>query len=96
MSTPGTSLYVNADWSALVPMNSPEAAFGLDVETARRLGLLDGPKPPEPVTIRSANLVVAEPAPEAEPEAEVKEAPPPANKQAAKPANKAARKPRRK
>lgn len=84
MSTPGTPLYVNADWSALVPAGSVEAAFGLDEETARRLGLLDGSKPAEPVTIHSANLTVAEPAPEPEPEA----------KQAPKPANKAAKQPR--
>lgn len=58
MSTPGTSLYVNADWSALVPAGSVEAAFGIDAETAKRLGLL--PKEPdevipEPETVSSAN-----------------------------------------
>lgn len=89
MSTPATSLYVNADWSALVPAGSVEAAFGLDEPTAKRLGLL-AKEPaeviPEPVTIRSAN----EPEPEAEPaeEPEEKQAPKPADKQARKPRNK--------
>jgi len=77
MSTPGTSLYVNADWSALVPAGSVEAAFGIDEPTAKRLGLLD--KEPdeviaEPETVSSAN--------------ESKEAKAPANKAARKPADK--------
>lgn len=94
MSQPGTSLYVNADWSALVPMDSPEAAFGIAPEDARRLGLL--PKEPdevfvEPEKLASANLL---PEPEAEPEAEPH--PDPEEKQAPTPANKAARKRRNK
>ena len=107
MGTPGTSLYVNADWSALVPAGSPEAAFGLDVETAKRLGLLpleDGEALAKPVTIASANVATAEvavpdssvatsvePEPAAEPEDDDEEA-----KEADKPADKARRKPRTK
>ena len=77
MSTPGTSLYVNADWSKLVPVNSPEAAFGLTVEEAKRRGLLpaEGETFAPAVTIRSANE-------------EAKEAPAPANKAVKKPRNK--------
>ena len=59
MTTPGTSLYVNADWSALVPAGSPEAAFGITPADARRLGLLpaqDGETFAEPETIASANV----------------------------------------
>ena len=83
MSTPGTSLYINADWSALVPAGSVEAAFGIDEMTAKRLGLLS--KAPaeviaEPETFRSANE------PDEEPEA----------KEAAKPDDKARRKPKTK
>jgi hypothetical protein len=85
MSTPGTSLYVNADWSALVPVNSPEAAFGLTVEEAKRRGLLpaEGETFAPAETIGSAN---------AEPEADTPAEPEPEEKQAPKPANKAARK----
>jgi hypothetical protein len=78
-------LYVNADWSAIVPAGSPEAAFGIDPETAKRRGLLpleNGETLTEPVILRSAN---AGPEPD-EPEV----------KQALKPADKAARKPRNK
>lgn len=85
MSTPGTSLYVNADWSALVPAGSPLAAFGLTVEDAKRRGLLplaSGEQFAQPETVHSAN--VAEP----EPEPEAKQAPAPANKAAKKAANK--------
>jgi hypothetical protein len=87
MSTPGTSLYVNADWSALVPMDSPEAAFGLTVEEAKRRGLLpaEGETFAPAETISSAN-VETEVMPEPEPEE--KQAPKPANKAARKPANK--------
>ena len=89
MSTPGTSLYVNADWSALVPVNSPEAAFGLTVEEAKRRGLLpaEGETFAPPETIRSAN-VEPEAIPEPEPEPEEKQAPAPANKAARKPRTK--------
>lgn len=95
MSTPGTSLYVNADWSALVPAGSVEAAFGIDEPTAKRLGLLDKEPEeviPKPETVSSANVIEAtkEPAEEAEPPDE------PEAKQADKPPNKAARKPRNK
>ena len=77
MSTPGTSLYVNADWSKLVPVNSREAAFGLTVEEAKRRGLLpaEGDTFAPAVTIRSANE-------------EAKEADKPADKAVKKPANK--------
>ena len=92
MSTPGTSLYVNADWSALVPAGSVEAAFGIDAATAKRLGLMDKEPDevlPEPVTISSANEPeTPEPTVGAEDESEAKEA--------AKPADKARRKPRTK
>jgi hypothetical protein len=79
MSQPGTSLYVNADWSALVPVSSPEAAFGLTVEEARRRGLLpaEGETFAPAETIHSANVDLEE-----------KQAPTPANKQARKPRNK--------
>jgi hypothetical protein len=40
-------LYVNADWSAIVPAGSPEAAFGIDEETARQRGLLVPKEPKE-------------------------------------------------
>ena len=78
MSTPGTSLYVNADWSKLVPVNSREAAFGLTVEEAKRRGLLpaEGETFAPAVTIRSAN------------EEEAKEADKPADKAVKKPRNK--------
>ena len=84
MSTPGTSLYVNADWSRLVPVSSPEAAFGLTVEEAKRRGLLpaEGETFAPAETIHSANVE-----PEA-PEPEEKQAPKSANKAARKPANK--------
>ena len=81
MSTPGTSLYVNADWSALVPAGSPEAAFGITPADARRLGLLpaqDGETFAEPETIASAN----------EPDPEAKMTPRPADKALRKPRNK--------
>jgi hypothetical protein len=83
MSQPGTSLYVNADWSALVPMDSPEAAFGLTVEEAKRRGLLpaEGETFAPAETIHSANV-------EPDPEPEEKQAPTPANKAARKPRNK--------
>ena len=95
MSKPGTSLYVNADWSALVPAGSPEAAFGLTVEDAKRRGLLplaDGEHFAVPDLLRSANLIEPpkEPAAEAEPEA--KEAEKPADKAAPKPTNKSVKK----
>lgn len=100
-----TALFVNEDWSALVPAGSPEAAFGITPKDAKRRGLVplaDGETLGEPETLMvSANLLPAEAVtePEApadpEPEAvvsepEVKEAPKPANKAAAKPANKGA------
>ncbi len=90
-----TSLYVNADWSALVPAGSEEAAFGITPKDAKRRGLLPleaGETLGEPeALLTSANLKPEpEPAPEAEPipEPEVKQAPKPANKQARKPRNK--------
>lgn len=41
------SLFVNADWSALVPAGSAEAAFGIQPHDARRLGLLPPEDEPE-------------------------------------------------
>ena len=85
MSTPGTSLYVNADWSALVPVNSPEAAFGLTVEEAKRRGLL----PAEGETFAPAETIgSANDQPEAADPEQEKQAPTPANKAAHKSANK--------
>lgn len=101
-----TSLFVNADWSALVPAGSPEAAFGITPKDAKRRGLVpldEGETLGEPELLVSANLAPeptepepapAEVAPEPEEpvaaEPEVKEAPKPANKAAVKPANKGA------
>lgn len=84
-----TSLFVNADWSALVPAGSAEAAFGIQPKDAKRRGLLLADEPlDEPVRLASANLV--EPEVVAEPIPESKEAAKPANKAAPKPANKGA------
>lgn len=98
-----TSLFVNADWSALVPAGSPEAAYGITPKDAKRRGLIPlvaGETLGEPESIlASANLlpaIDAEPTPEPEPEeavSETKEADQPANKEAAPPANKAVAKP---
>lgn len=95
-------IFVNADWSAIVPAGSRDAAFGVQPRDAKRLGVdklpttggVKLPDMPEPETaeafvLRSASLT-EEPAPEPEPEPE------PEVKEAAKPANKAARKPRNK
>lgn len=81
-----TVLYVNADWSAIVPAGSVEAAFGIDEPTARARGLLplaEAEKLVEPETTHSANEATKEPE---EPEA----------KEADKPADKAVKKPRTK
>jgi len=90
-----TALFVNADWSALVPAGSPEAAFGITPRDAKRRGLIPlatGESLGEPETIlTSANLIA--PTPEANVEPEVKQAPPPADKQAEPPSNKTAPKP---
>jgi hypothetical protein len=84
------SLYVNADWSALVPAGSEEAAFGITPKDAKRRGLIPletGETLGEPESLMvSANLV--KPEPPAEPEPEAKEAAKPADKAARKPANK--------
>lgn len=90
------SLFVNADWSALVPAGSPEAAFGIAPVDARRLGFLPletGEQLAPIVVISSANQ--PEPA-EVEPEPEGKEAPKPEDKMAPAPPNKAARRRRTK
>ncbi len=91
-------VFLNADRSAIVPPGSVDAAFGIQPKDMKRLGYdklpLQGgvklPDLPEPETtveafeLRSASIV-----PEAaEPEAETKEAPEPANKAAKKPLNK--------
>lgn len=81
-------LFVNADWSALVPAGSAEAAFGIQATDAKRRGLLpleDGEELDEPEVLTSANLVP-----------ELKEADAPDDKAAEKPADKAVRKPRTK
>ena len=95
MSTPGISLYVNADWSALVPAGSPQAAFGIAPVDARRLGLLPletGEQIAPPEIIASANL-----APDPEPPAEEPEPDEDTEaKMAGRPADKAVRKPRNK
>jgi hypothetical protein len=87
------SLYVNADWSALVPEGSPEAAFGITPKDARRRGLLpidaDDTRE-EPKQMVSANLFAI---PQPAPEPEVKDAPRPADKEAPRPADKSRRKP---
>jgi hypothetical protein len=95
------SLYVNADWSALVPAGSPDAAFGIQPKDAKRRGLLplqSGETLGEPeklmttpnvVTVgEDGPEVVALPEPEPEPEPKAKEAPKPADKAAKKPATK--------
>ena len=60
-------LFVNADWSALVPAGSPEAAFGITPKDAKRRGLLPlekGETLGEPEILVSANLApVVEPEP---------------------------------
>lgn len=76
-------LYVNADWSALVPEGSPEAAFGITPKDAQRRGLAPlapGETLDEPETLASANLLSTA----------TKEAPAPHDKAAKKPADKGA------
>jgi hypothetical protein len=65
------TLFVNADWSAIVPAGSPEAAFGVQPKDAKRLGLLDlpvedGAEAPDPTVeaaapavLRSANALAS-------------------------------------
>lgn len=75
----GESLFVNEDWSALVPAGSSEARFGITPADAKRRGLLPlerGETLGEPESLHTANV---EPEPEA--------------KQVAKPADKAIKKP---
>jgi len=99
------SLFVNEDWSALVPAGSPEAAFGITPKDAKRRGLLPLEKgetlgEPEKI-LTSANLIEPTPEPDGDEsttegesvEPEVKQAEPPTDKQAATPVNKAAAKP---
>jgi len=67
-----TTLYVNADWSAIVPAGSPEAAFGVQPKDAKRLGLLnlpvaEGASAPDPTVEEAASVVLTsanEPAPD--------------------------------
>jgi hypothetical protein len=78
-------LFVNADWSALVPAGSSEAAFGIQPEDAKRRGLLaleEGETLEEPKELKN----------QPDPEPEAKEAEKPEDKAAAKPANKGRRK----
>lgn len=87
------SLYVNADWSALVPAGSPEAAFGITAQDAKRRGLVPlepDEKLDERTVLRSANLLPPRPeiAPEPVPEPEAKEAPKPADKSMKRPRTK--------
>ena len=44
------SLYVNEDWSALVPAGSPEARFGITPADAKRMGLTEAPAAKEAPT----------------------------------------------
>ena len=87
-------LFVNEDWSALVPAGSPEARYGIQPADAKRRGLLPleaGETLGEPERLLvSANLVEPEPEPEPapDPEPEAKEAPKPADKASRKPATK--------
>lgn len=97
-------IFVNSDWSAVVPAGSREAAFGVQPRDAKRLGVdklpvrggVELPELPEPETaeafvLRSASLTEEPetvPEPEPEPEPEPVEA-----KEAPKPADKAAAKP---
>ena len=105
------SLFVNADWSAIVPAGSLEAAFGITPKDAKRRGLLDldeGETLGEPELLRSANDSEAAPdeasedasavaeAEAAGAEPEAKEAAKPADKAALKTRTKAVRKPRAK
>lgn len=41
MAEPGTSRYVNADWSRFVSESDPEACFGVALVDIDRLGLRD-------------------------------------------------------
>jgi len=79
------TVYVNADWTAVVPEDSLAAAFGVQAKDLARLGLAtDAPEPSAPSVLTSAN------------EPEAKEADQPADKAMPKPADKAVRKPLRK
>lgn len=74
------SLYVNEDWSALVPAGSPEARFGITPADAKRRGLLpleSGETLGEPEVLHTANV-----------QPEVKELDKPADKAVKKPATK--------
>lgn len=54
----GEQLYVNSDWSALVPAGSAEAAFGISEKDAKRRGLLplvEGEQFEAPEVLHSAN-----------------------------------------
>lgn len=92
------SLFVNADWSALVPAGSEEAAFGITPNDAKRRGLLPlgkGETLGEPELLVSANLTEptessAGDAPEetVADEPKAKEAPTPADKSVKKPKTK--------
>jgi len=68
------TVYVTADWSRVVPMDDPEAAFGVDESDIDSRGLR-----PQVEALRNP---VPEPVPEA------KEAPTPPNKSASRPATK--------
>jgi hypothetical protein len=78
-------LYVNADWSALVPAGSPDAAFGITPKDAQRRGLVAASEPLDELKVlMSANLLPAQ----EDHMAEAKEAPKPADKSMTKPKTK--------
>ena len=65
-------IFVNADWSAVVPAGSPEASFGVQPRDAKRLGV-------DKLPVLAGREI---------PEPEVKEAPRPADKAMHKPRTK--------
>ena len=55
------SLFVNADWSSLVPAGSPEAAYGITPQDATSRGLLplkEAAKPADKMLRKPANKAV--------------------------------------
>lgn len=100
-------IFVNADWSAVVPEGHPDARYGVQPKDAKRLGIdklpvlagaelgdLPEPETAEQFVLRSASLLPEQPEANVEPEADAAEDP--EAKEAPKPADKAVRKPRTK
>lgn len=56
------SLYVNEDWSALVPAGSPEARFGITPADAKRMGLTEAPAPEAKELPKPDDKAIAKPA----------------------------------